>query len=298
MIVAISGASGFIGRSLSQRLLADGHSLALLSRREGKDAPGIRSFAWTPGTAPPPESLASADAVIHMAGEPVAQRWTAAARQRIRSSRVDGTRRLVETLAALPRRPEVLVCASAVGYYGDRGDEVLTESSAPGTGFLAEVCQAWEVEADRAAGLGMRVVKVRTGVALAPHGGALARMLPVFRAFAGGRIGSGRQWMSWIHLDDLVSLMAFALTHPVQGPINGTAPQPVTNVEFTKALAGVLHRPAVFPVPGLVLKAAFGEMAQVLLGGQRVLPEAARSAGFVFQHPELALALTSLLRRS
>ena len=298
MNITVTGASGFIGRRLTGLLLDAGHRLHVLSRHAGTGAPaGVRVSAWDPVAGPPPaESLADADAVIHLAGEPVAQRWTAGAKERIRASRVLGTRHLVEALAALPRKPAVLISSSAIGYYGDRGDEELTESSAPGTDFLAGVCRDWEAEAQRAAPLGIRVVRVRTGIVLAPHGGALAKMLPAFRAFAGGRIGSGRQWMSWIHLDDLAALMAFALDHPVEGPVNGTAPNPVTNDAFTRTLAGVLGRPTLLPVPSLALKVLFGEMAGVLLGGQRVLPAAAVAAGFVFEYPGLALALTKALR--
>jgi uncharacterized protein (TIGR01777 family) len=297
MRVTITGASGFIGGSLLKKLLEEGHSLAVLTRGPAPAAStGVRYFQWTPGTPPPPESLAGADAVVHLAGEPVAQRWTAAARQRILSSRVEGTGALVEALAELPRRPEVLISASAVGYYGDRGDEILNESSTPGADFLAGVCRAWEAEATRAASLGMRVVTPRIGVVLAAHGGALARMLLPFRLGAGGRLGSGRQWMSWIHLDDLTALIAFSLAHAVSGPINATAPNPVINAEFTRTLASVLRRPAIFPVPGFALRALFGEMAQVLLGGQRALPAAAQSAGFAFRHPELGEALTTLLK--
>ncbi|MEK7406872.1 MAG: TIGR01777 family oxidoreductase [Acidobacteriota bacterium] len=271
MNIALTGGSGFIGRPLARRLLADGHSLHLLGRN------------W------PPESLADAEAIVNLAGEPVAQRWTRAAKQRIRASRVEGTRRLV---AALPRCPAVLVSASAVGIYGSRGAEVLTESSPPGEGFLAEVCGEWERAAAAAEPLGLRVVSLRIGVVLGRGGGALARMLPAFRMGAGGRLGSGRQWMSWIHLDDLVELIRFAILEPaLSGPVNATAPNPVTNREFTRELAAALHRPAIFPVPALALKALFGEMASILLDSQRALPQAALAAGFLFQYPELAPAL-------
>jgi uncharacterized protein (TIGR01777 family) len=297
MRVAITGASGLIGRRLCGRLRAAGHTLALLGRQPGgKGHNGVERFQWTADSAPPPESLASADAIVHLAGEPVAQRWTAAAKQRIRSSRVEGTRRLLETIAALPNRPAALVSASAIGYYGERGDEVLTEDSSRGAGFLADVCEAWETEAARAADLGVRAVWIRNGIVLAPEGGALARMLPPFRAFVGGRLGSGRQWMSWIHIEDLVRLIEFALTAPVRGPLNGTAPHPVTNAEFTRALAGALRRPAVFPVPAFAAKALFGEMSEIVLASQRVLPVAAQTAGFSFQHEHPGAALQSLLQ--
>jgi uncharacterized protein (TIGR01777 family) len=277
MNISISGASGFIGRHLMKSLAQAGHSPRALSRH-----------------APPPESLREADAIIHLAGEPLAQRWTAAAKQRIRESRVAGTRNLVEALAKLPRRPDVLICASAIGYYGSRGDEVLTESSAPGSGFLPEVCVAWEREAQAAEAFGMRVVRVRTGVVLDARGGALVRMLPPFRMGVGGRLGSGRQWMSWIHLEDLAALFQFALESQVRGPLNGVAPNPVTNSDFTRELAHALRRPAVFPVPGFALRLLFGEMADVLLASQRVVPGAAEAAGFRFRFPQLAPALESL----
>ena len=280
MNISISGASGFIGRHLMKSLAQAGHSLRALSRH-----------------APPAESLREADAVIHLAGEPLAQRWTAEAKRRIRESRVAGTRNLVAALAALPRRPEALICASAIGYYGSRGDEVLTESSAPGSGFLPEVCVAWEREAQAAEAFGMRVVRVRTGLVLDAGGGALVRMLPPFRMGLGGRLGSGRQWMSWIHLEDLAALFQFAVESQVRGPLNAVAPNPVTNSDFTRELAHALRRPAVFPVPEFALKMLFGEMADVLLASQRVAPAAAEAAGFRFRFPQLAPALESLLRR-
>ena len=280
MNISISGASGFIGRHLMKSLAQAGHSLRALSRH-----------------APPAESLREADAIIHLAGEPVAQRWTAAAKQRILDSRVVGTRNLVEALAALPRRPEALICASAIGYYGSRGDEILTESSAPGSGFLPEVCVAWEREAQAAEAFGIRVVRVRTGVVLDANGGALVRMLPPFRMGLGGRLGSGRQWMSWIHLEDLAALFQFAVESQVRGPLNAVAPNPVTNSDFTRELAHALRRPAVFPVPEFALKMLFGEMADVLLASQRVAPAAAEAAGFRFRFPQLAPALEGLLRR-
>jgi uncharacterized protein (TIGR01777 family) len=277
MKIAISGASGFIGRHLLQSLAQAGHSLRPLSRHA------------------PAESLREADVIIHLAGEPVAQRWTAAAKQRIRDSRVVGTHSLVETLATLPRRPEALICASAIGYYGSRGDEILAESSAPGSGFLPEVCVAWEREGQAAEAFGIRVVRVRIGVVLAAGGGALPRMLPPFRMGLGGRLGNGRQWMSWIHLDDLAALFQLAVESQVRGPLNAVAPQPVTNSDFTHELAHTLRRPAVFPVPEFALRLLFGEMADVLLASQRVVPAAAEAAGFRFRFPQLASALAGLL---
>jgi uncharacterized protein (TIGR01777 family) len=275
MNIAITGASGFIGRHLMRSLAQAGHSVCALRRH-----------------APPAES----DVVIHLAGEPVAQRWTAEARQRIRESRIAGTRNLVDALGRLPRRPKALICASAIGYYGSRGDEILTESSAPGSGFLPEVCVAWEREAQAAESFGIRVVRMRTGLVLAAGGGALQRMLPPFRMGVGGRLGSGRQWMSWIHLEDLTAMFQFAVESQVRGPLNGVAPHPVANSEFTRELAQALWRPAVFPVPEFALRLLFGEMADVLLASQRVVPAAAQAAGFRFRFPQLAQALAALLR--
>jgi len=257
---------------------------------------GVRVGVWDPARAEPAaDNLKDADAVIHLAGEPVAQRWTEESKQRIRESRVAGTRNLVAAIAKLDRRPAVLVCASAVGYYGSRGDEELTESSAPGSGFLADVCRDWEKEAAEAEPLGVRVAAIRTGIVLDPRGGALARILPPFRFGAGGRLGSGRQWMPWIHIDDLVDLFRFAAEKPVHGPLNGAAPNPVVNADFTRALAQALRRPAIFPVPEFVLHAIYGEMADVLFASQRVVPREAEAAGFRFRFPELGAALKDLL---
>jgi uncharacterized protein (TIGR01777 family) len=299
MNITISGASGFIGRRLLKSLAKAGHSLHVLSRHAGTNLPaGVRISTWDPLKGPPPaESLREADAIIHLAGEPVAQRWTAQAKRRIRESRVAGTRNLVEALVTLTQRPEALICAAAIGYYGSRGDEVLTESSAPGSGFLPEVCVAWEREAQAAEALGVRVVRVRMGLVLDAGGGALQRMLPPFRMGVGGRLGNGRQWMSWIHLEDLAALFQFAVESQVRGPLNGVAPNPVTNSDFTRELARALGRPAVFPVPGFALRLLFGEMADVLLDSQRVAPGAPEAAGFRFRFPQLAQALAGLLGR-
>jgi uncharacterized protein (TIGR01777 family) len=291
--ITITGASGFIGRRLTKLLSANGHTLHVLSRHAGADLPpNVRFSVWDVLTGAPPEaSLRDAEVVIHLAGEPVAQRWTAEAKRRIRESRVAGTRNLVETLGKLSHRPRALICASAIGYYGSRGDEILTEASAPGSGFLPEVCLAWEREAAGAEQLGMRVVRLRTGVVLARHGGALARMLPPFRMGVGGRLGNGRQWMSWIHLDDLCEMFRFAAEEEVRGVMNGVAPYPVINADFTRALAAALKRPAIFPVPSIALRLLFGEMAEVLLASQRVSPKGADEAGFRFRYPQLAAAL-------
>ena len=297
MNVTISGASGFIGQSLL-RVFGDRYRIHALSRHGGaKLPPGIRVSVWDPMTGEPPaESIREADVVAHLAGEPVAQRWTDDVKRRIRESRVAGTRNLVAALAKSPRRPLALVCASAIGYYGSRGDEELTEAAAPGSDFLADVCAAWEHEAQAAEAAGVRVICVRIGIVLDPHGGALKRMLPPFRLGAGGRLADGKQWMSWIHLEDLANLFLFAAEHPVQGVLNGVAPNPVSNTEFTRILAHALRRPALFPAPAFALRAMFGEMSQILLASQRVIPANTEASGFRFRFPELGPALEDLLK--
>jgi uncharacterized protein (TIGR01777 family) len=294
----MTGATGLIGRRLMKVLAADGHSLHVLSRHAGTNLPaGVKLSAWDPmKNEPPVESLQNADVVVHLAGEPVAQRWTEESKRKIRDSRVTGTRNLVQALSKLGNRPAALVSASAIGYYGSRGDEVLTENSAPGTGYLAEVCEAWEREAVAAEALGMRVATVRIGIVLDPRGGALQKMLPPFRMGVGGKVGTGRQWMSWIHLDDLAGIFKMAIEKPVQGPVNGSAPNPVVNADFTKALAVAVRRPAIFPVPEFGLKLLFGEMSTVLLGSQRVQPQKAASSGYQFRFPQLPGALADLLK--
>jgi uncharacterized protein (TIGR01777 family) len=297
MKIVITGASGFIGRRLMKLLAGQGHRLHVLSRHAGTNLPaGVELSVWDPLRGPAPEgALCGADAVLHLAGEPVAQRWTAAARQRIRASRVVGTRHLVTSLASCSPRPPVLVCASAIGYYGSRGDEVLVENSAPGSGFLADVCVAWEQEAANAEALGIRVTRIRIGIVLDPSGGALKPMLTPFRAGLGGPLGGGRQWMSWIHAGDLAEMFRFALEKPAPPVLNGVAPSAVTNADFTRALGAALHRPAFFPVPALALRLLLGEMAELLLSSQRVSPAAPEGAGFQFRHPELKGALADLL---
>jgi uncharacterized protein (TIGR01777 family) len=298
MRVVITGATGFIGKALLQRFQNAAWEITAVARKQPADLPaGARFFPWDALSDEfPAPALDRAAAVIHLAGEPVAQRWNAGVKQRIRDSRVTGTRRLVEALSTQSVRPEVLVSASATGYYGDRADEPLPESAKPGKGFLADVSVEWEKTATLAEALGMRVVLARTGIVLSPQGGALAQMLPPFRLGAGGPLGSGKQWMSWIHLHDEVELLFWAATNTaVRGPLNLTAPNPVTNADFGHELGHAVHRPAVLPVPGIALKLMFGEMAEVLLGSQRVLPQKALSLGFSFRYPELAPALADLL---
>lgn len=278
MTVAVTGASGFIGSRLIQRLQTEGHATRAISLR----------------AAVSPDALSGCDAVVNLAGENIAQRWTTAAKRRIRESRVNGMRALAAAMRESP--PNVLVSASAVGYYGSRGDEILTEISEAGSDFLAQICQEWEREAREAQKLGIRVALLRFGMVLGGEGGALPRMLPPFKLGVGGRLGSGSQWMSWIHIADLCDLILFALREPaVSGGLNATSPNPVTNAHFTRALAGVLHRPALFHVPAFALKTILGEMAQVLLASQRAVPDRVLRAGFVFQHPEIGAALRDVL---
>jgi uncharacterized protein (TIGR01777 family) len=279
MNVAITGASGFIGRAVAENLQSSGHIVRAVS---------LRGALKT-------DALAGVNAVVHLAGEPVAQRWTAHTRDRILRSRVEGTRALVAAMGGNP--PQVLISASAVGYYGSRGDEILIESAPPADDFLGRVAAAWEEEAQAAEPLGVRVARVRIGMVLGKNGGALARMLPPFRMGVGGRLGNGRQWMSWIHIDDLIALIAFLMKEStVRGVFNATSPYPVTNREFTRALAEALHRPAILPVPAFALRFVFGEMASVLLASQRAVPDAAQRAGFVFENPDIFAALAQIVQ--
>jgi len=272
MIIVVTGASGFIGRRLTERLRAEGHTVREISLRR------------------PAPVVPICHAVVHLAGEPVAQRWTRSARDRILKSRVEGTKSLVKALSEHP--PPVLISASAIGYYGSRGDEILTETSKPGGDFLAQVVIGWEREARSAEQFGVRGVPLRFGAVLGRGGGALKKILLPFRLGLGGRLGSGQQWMSWIHLDDLIALIGFAIeSAQCTGAMNAVAPHPVTNAEFTHDLARALHRPAIFPVPEFALKLLYGEMSQVILGSQRVVPEVALQAGFEFRFPQLGPAL-------
>jgi uncharacterized protein (TIGR01777 family) len=296
--ITLSGASGLIGRRLLKQLAADGHALQVLSRHAGTNMPGnVRVSVWDPLKGEPPaDALRDVDAVIHLAGEPIAQRWNDDVKRRIRESRVTGTNNLVQAISRLTQRPKTLICASAIGYYGSRGDEVLTEASGPGSGYLPEVCVAWEQAARAAEAFGLRVARIRTGIVLDARGGALGKMLPPFKMGVGGKVGSGQQWMSWIHADDLVGLFRWALKEPVAGAVNGVAPNPVTNAEFTKALGAALGRPTIFPVPEFGLKLLFGEMSELVLGSQRVLPKAAEAGGYRFKHPIVGPALADELK--
>jgi uncharacterized protein (TIGR01777 family) len=255
-------------------------------------------FQWEPAAdPPPPEAWEGVDAVIHLAGEPANARWTEERKRRIHDSRVKSSSNLVAGMRALKRPPKVLVSASAVGFYGDRGDEILNESSAPGSDFLSEVCRDWEAEAARARELGVRVALARIGVALSASGGALEKMLLPFKLGLGGRLGDGRQWFPWIHIDDVVGIIMRALMAPaVDGPINVVAPGIVTNKEFTRELAAALNRPAFFSVPRLALRALLGEMSEVVMASQRVIPQVAMDTGYSFKYPNLRPALESLLK--
>jgi uncharacterized protein (TIGR01777 family) len=293
MRVSITGATGLIGSALVPALVRDGHDVARVGRTSGVP------LRWDPGTGHvDPEAVAGRDALVHLAGESIASgRWSEARKARIHESRSRGTRVLAEAAARTDPRPAVLVCASAIGFYGDRGEEVLTEASPAGRGFLPEVCRAWEEACAPARDAGIRVAHLRFGMVLSPRGGALARMLLPFRLGAGGVVGSGRQWWSWVALDDVVGAIRHALlTPPVDGPINVAAPNPVTNAEFTRTLGRVLRRPTLVPVPAFAARLAFGEMADaLLLASVRVLPRRLQETGFAFRHPLLEGALRHLL---
>jgi len=298
--VTITGATGLIGRRLVGELQGSGWQVSVLSRdpeRARIRLPGVEAFAWDPlGEPAPVAALEGRDGVIHLAGEPLAQRWSARAKRAIRESRVLGTERLLAGLAAAGQRPRVLVSSSAVGYYGPHGPEPIDEEAPPGNDFLAGVCVAWEQAAERAGELGMRVVRVRTGVVLDGDGGALERMLPPFRLGIGGPVAGGRQYIPWIHADDVAGIMSAALhDERWSGAANATAPVPVTNGEFSRALGRVLHRPALLPVPGAALKILYGEMAQIVTGGARVVPAKPLMLGYDFRHAELGEALRSVL---
>ncbi len=296
MNILVSGSRGLIGSALVPALTARGHRIVRLVR--APTAPSPDQIAWDPGSGRiDARALEGIDAVIHLAGESIATgRWTAAKKARIRESRVRGTRSIADALAGLGRKPDVLVCASATGYYGDRGEEILVEDSEPGAGFLAEVVRAWEAAAAPARDAGIRVVHLRSGVVLSPGGGALARLLPVFRLGLGGRLGSGRQFMSWITIDDEVEAIVHALTRDdLRGPVNFVSPHPVTNREFTATLGRILRRPAPCAVPGAMLRLALGEVASELLASQRVHPARLLAAGYAFRYPAVELALHHLL---
>jgi uncharacterized protein (TIGR01777 family) len=299
MRVSLTGASGLIGSRLVAALRARGDQVTVLSRDPARTSAtlGVEAEAWQPLEGPPPASaLAGRDTIVHFAGAPVDQRWSDDAKREIHASRQTGTRHLVAGLRALDPRPDALVSASAVGYYGPRGDEVLDESAVPGDDFLARVCRDWEAEAERAEELGVRVARIRTGVVLDRRGGALARMLLPFRLGVGGPVAGGDQWMPWIHAEDLVGLYLAAIDGDGwSGPVNASAPEPARNRDFSKALGRALHRPAVLPIPGLALRALYGDMAAIVTEGQRVVPRRAQDLGFGFRHTDLDAALRDAL---
>lgn len=295
MKALITGATGFIGRHLTQRF----ERPAVLSRNPdsaSRTLGEVAAYAWNYKEGPPPKpAFDGVDAIFHLAGESVGEgRWNDRKKAAIRESRVDSTRQLVNAIGTLDRKPSVFVCASAIGYYGSRGEDVLDETAAPGEDFLGRVAEAWEKEAARAEEGGVRTVSVRTGVVLG-DGGALEKMLPIFKLGLGGPLGNGRQWMSWIHMEDLVGLFVHAATtESLHGPMNGVAPNPVRNSEFTKSLGKALHRPAFLPAPAFALRLGVGEFAEVLLGSQRVTPAVALRSGYRFNFPAIDGALADL----
>lgn len=299
MRTLVTGATGFVGRHLLPLL----DRPVVLSRRAAPPRPALgardtTTYAWVPDAGPPPaQAFDGVEVIIHLAGESVVGRWTRAKKRRMRDSRVAGTRHLVQTLSQLARPPQVLISASAAGYYGSRGDELLDETAPPGTGFLADLCVEWESAALAAAALGIRVVLLRLGVVLGSDGGALPRMLPPFRLGLGGTLGNGRQWMPWIHVDDLVRVILFAAQQStLSGPVNAVSPQPATNAEFTRCLGRAVQRPTWCTVPAQVLRLALGECAQVLLGSQRLVPAVLARVQFGFELPELDRALHAIVR--
>ncbi len=304
MKILITGGTGFIGSHLVQALLKEGHHPVLLSRdadsatKRFQKCSNLPVYQWNSLTEETPEeAFEGVDAIINLAGENIASgRWTEKKKRAIQNSRITGTRNLLAPLQHLKKKPRLLLSASAVGYYGECGDNIRTESSPAGEGFLAETCKCWEEEAGKAEAYGLAVCRVRIGIVLGKEGGALQKMLPPFKLGLGGKSGSGLQWMSWIHKDDLIRLLLFALHHNVPPVLNAVAPEPVCNKEFSRTLAAVLHRPAFFSVPAFVLKAGLGEMASLLLEGQKVYPQATLASGFQFQYPVLQGALSAILK--
>jgi uncharacterized protein (TIGR01777 family) len=293
--VAVTGASGLIGSRLLPHLRSNGHEVLCLVRRPPR---GVDEVEWNPtaGTATP-GALEGVDAVIHLAGAGVGdKRWSDAYKREILGSRVDGTTTIATLMAGLDRKPQVLISSSASGIYGDTGDTAVDETAAPGSGFLADVCVQWEAAANPAREAGIRVVHPRTGLVMSRHGGALAKLLPIFKAGAGGRLGSGKQWWSHISMRDEVAALTWLLTAELEGPVNLTAPEPARNSEVTSTLAGLVKRKAFFPVPAAAMKIALGEFSADVLGSQRVLPHALVNAGFTFSDPTIAQSLAAALQ--
>src|SRR5713101_3610257 len=301
MKILVTGSSGLVGTALVSALARGGHTMCRLVRPQSAGGEGGRegcAVAWNPATGELGGAGVGADAVVNLAGASIAGgRWTAERKALLRSSRIGTTHALVGALAKMNARPSVLVSASAIGIYGDRGDETLTEESKPGTDFLADLAKEWEAEALKAEALGIRVVLARFGIILAREGGALAKMLTPFKLGVGGRLGTGKQWMSWVTLEDVVAILRFAIeSASVRGAINIVSPQPLQNAEFTTVLAKAVHRPALFPAPAFALRLALGEMADaLLLSSQRVAPQALEKLGYRFLHPDLTSALSAVL---
>jgi uncharacterized protein (TIGR01777 family) len=300
MKLVVTGATGFIGSALCSRLLEYGHTLTLLTRSAPRDATtqNKRWLHWAPGMSGAWEkAVDGVDGIINLAGEPIAaKRWTPQQKRKIRMGRIETTNALVDAIAKAEQKPGFLINASAVGYYGPRGDEPITEEAGSGTGLLAETARDWENEAMKAQSSGLRVVCLRTGIVLGRNGGALAKMVPPFKFFVGGPLGSGKQWMSWIHMEDEVGLILhLAGNAEASGPINATAPNPVTMKEFCRTLGHVLGRPSWAPVPAIALRLLLGEMAEMLLTGQRVIPAAAERLGYEFRYPNLEAALRACM---
>ena len=307
--ILVSGVSGPIGGALVPSLKANGARVARLTRGNGNRSGAGSSTAghgsnheeaqisWDPAKPITPEAVSGFQAVIHLAGETIVGRWTEAKKSKIRDSRIEGTRHLAEALALASEKPQVFVCSSAIGYYGNRGDEILKEDSSPGEGFLPQVCQEWEAATDPAAQAGIRTVQMRTGVVLTRHGGALGKMLLPFKLGVGGNVGSGRQWMSWIDIEDMVGAIHHILNNDLlHGPVNMVAPKPVTNAEFTKTLGNVLSRPTIFPLPEFAVKTVFGQMGEeVLLWSERVEPTKLIMNGYPFRFRELRTSLRHVL---
>jgi len=295
--VLVSGASGFIGAALLPALRERGYSVTRLVRGP---VTGADQVTWNPSKTVPPDYVSGFNAVIHLSGEAIVGRWTEAKKRRIIESRVQATTHLAEALAKAPQQPQVFVSASAIGYYGDHGDEILKEESSSGSSFLSEVCRQWEAGSKPATDAGIRTLQMRFGVVLSAKGGALEKMLLPFRLGVGGRLGNGRQWMSWVALDDVVGAIQHALANAsLQGPVNTVAPNPVTNIDFTKALAVTLKRPAIFPMPAFAVRIVFGEMGEELfLASERVVPAKLSATGYQFKYPELTRALAAILHRN
>lgn len=296
MNVLITGGTGFIGGALSQELKSSGHSVLITTRLQTYSK---EKLTWNLPALISSDTMSNIDAVVNLAGESIASgRWTKTRKERIMSSRTNITRALVQSMQNANPKPKVLISASAIGFYGPCGDEFVTEDAPPGTNFLADVCKAWEAEALKAEEMGVRVVLVRIGGVLESDGGALPKMIMPFKFFLGGPIGSGKQWFSWIHRDDITGIIKYALENKsISGPINLTAPDPVTNKEFSSAIGRAISRPSWLPVPGFIVKITLGELGDILLTGQRVLPEKALKAGYKFKHPDVDEALRAIFEK-